>query len=580
MVAARLASAAEKKEQYGTAAELYVMAGRLDAAERCGDIAARELRNKGENRAALSLLRKIVTAARTAGKEFECRRAQVLKGVIHLENGELEAAQASHRAVIELYDNHPDDLILAEAYNGLGDVCRVQHDCRSSLEALNRALAVSKKLGAELHMSHTLVNIGIVHWLEGELKPALARFRAAYGIQKRHKVTADQASTLHNIATIFLTDGRLRRGVFLLKHALELKREVGHLGEIARSLNNLGYAYQLLGEPARAVDYLAESLDINRRIGSKKEILFNVENLVALRISAGQLRESLGLAREGMAMATEQDYRVHLASLHVFAAAVAKRMGRPGEAARSLAQAGKTIENIDDNQVILLHAVQSASLRLFIGDRAAALELGIQAYLQATTDHNTASQLEALLLLNRLSDDPKYHEAAIKAIEELRLVRERRMLEFGRLELALECGAAARLDGLPADLLNDIQTIEDDLEAAWMNNIAAELLLMRGESERAQGHLERAVHLARKMGLAPELITAQALMGQIAESGRDYETCYTLYKNALGLCKRVSDDLENQSDRTIYQKSRWVTFLAGAIKKLGSKLGQKQRADR
>lgn len=579
-IAKRLATVAEKDEANGLAAELFILSGEIEKAERCADIAAREMRNNGQTRSALHLLRKIVWAASDAGKEFECRPAFVLKGVVHLENGEIEAAKATHRKVIDVYSDRPEDLTLAEAYNGLGDAFRIQQDCKSSLEALNKALGVARRIGNELQMSHTLVNMGIVHWLEGDLRQALSKFRAAYEIQKRFKTVADRASTLHNMATIFLMDGRLRRGVFLLRHALELKREVGHLGEIARSLNNLGYAHQMLGEPAKAVEFLAESLEINRRIGSRKEVLYNIENLVRLQISAGHLREALSLAREGTGMATERDYRVHLASLQVFAASVAKRMGRPGEAARSLATAGDTIQQLDDNQVILFHAVQSASLRLYVGDRQGALELAGKAYDEAKADHNTASQLEALLLLNRLAESSDHFDAAIKAIDELHLIRERRVLPFSKLEMLLESGGEIPHDFPVESLLGETLTIEDDLEAAWMNNLAAELLLKRGDQAAARTHLDRAAGLARKMGLAPELIVAQALLGQIAEAERDYETCYGLYKNALGLCKKISDDIESPADKTTYQRSRWVTFLAGAIKKLALRLGQKEKAGR
>jgi len=578
--AARLANAAERAELHASAAELFVMAGQLQPAERCADLAARELRSKGRNRAALSLLRKVIWFASDAGKEFECRRAFVLKGAIHLENGEIEAAKADYRRVIETYRGRPEDLTLAEAYNGLGDAFRVRHDCKSSIEALTQALDVASRIGNEIQMSHTLVNIGIVHWLENDLRQALAKFRAAYQIQKRTDIVADQASTLHNIATIFLMDGRLRRGLFLMGHALKLKREVGNLGEIARSLNNLGYAHQMLGEPAKAVDYLAESLEINRKIGSKKEVLYNIENLIRLRISAGQLRESLTLVREGISLATEQDHRVHLASLQVFGASVAKRMGRPGEAARTLASAGATIQQLDDNQVIMLHAVQTASLRFYIGDREAALELATKAYENATHAHNTAGQLDSLLLLNRLVENEEYFTAAVKAIEELHLTRERHILKFGRLEYALEHNVAVERDQLPDEFVGETLKNDDDLETAWMNNIAAEIMLNIGDVAASSTMIERSVRFARHCGLVPELITAQALMARIAEINRDYESCYKLYKDALGLCRMVSDDIENKADREIYQKSRWVLFVAHGIKKLGTRLAQKQQAGR
>ena len=176
--------------------------------------------------------------------------------------------------------------------------------------------------------------------------------------------------------------------------------------------------------------------------------------------------------------------------------------------------------------------------------------------------------------------DREYYDAALKAIDELHLVRERRILEFARLEMLLESDNTISADIASRSLFDEVLTMEEDLEAAWMNNVAAELLLKLDDREAARQHLTRAVNLARKMGLAPELIVAEAMLGQISESERDYETCYNLYKNALGQCKKISDDIESPADKAVYQKSRWVIFLAGAIKSLASRMGQKQKAGR
>ena len=114
-----------------------------------------------------------------------------------------------------------------------------------------------------------------------------------------------------------------------------------------------------------------------------------------------------------------------IASLQLFTSSVAKRMGRPGEAARSLAAAGETVRELDDNQVLLFHATQSASLRMYLGDRQAALDLARKAYKEAVAYSHTPSQLEALLLLNRLAGD---REDSDDPIEDGRLRRRSRVL--------------------------------------------------------------------------------------------------------------------------------------------------------
>jgi tetratricopeptide (TPR) repeat protein len=575
-----LADKAERKELYELAAELHLQAGDLEAAERCADIAARQLNKRSENRAALKLLRKITRAATATDREFEFRQALELKGNVYKESGELEAAERTYTRVVELYNGRSKDKLLAETYNGLGDLYRLRQDSEASLRALQSALEILRKLNAELEVSHTYTNIGNVYWIEGDTRTALTNYRAAYAIQKRLGVKEDLASTLHNIATIFCLDGRLRRGVFLLNHALKLKRETGNQGEIARSLNNLGYAYQVLGEPARAVESLAESLDINRRIGSQKELLYNIENLVSLKISAGQLKDSLGLVKEGLEAASKHGYDVHLGSLHVFAAVIAKRMGKLGEAARSLDRAGKLAKEVDDSQMVLLHAIQSASLRYYLGDLPGALDKATSAYEKARDLRNTVYQLEALLLLNRLTNDHTLYEAALKAINDLHLTRERNILEFARLEQMITSGDERGIAEVSLEILSLPLSIEDDLESAWMNSVAAEICMQLGDDSQARLHLERGLRQAEVRGLVPETINARTLLGRQAEARGDYENCFAEYKRSLTLCKGIAQGIESEADRTAYQNSRTVQFLAKAIKRLSSRLGQRERAGR
>ena len=82
------------------------------------------------------------------------------------------------------------------------------------------------------------------------------------------------------------------------------------------------------------------------------------------------------------------------------------------------------------------------------------------------------------------------------------------------------------------------------------------------------------------MGLVFETITALALQGRLAYNDGNYEDCYRLYKQSLGLCRQVSIGIGGEEDRKTYQSSRIVGFLAREIKRLGEKLGQKKKTGR
>ncbi len=579
-VSARYAIEADQLDQHELATHLHLQSGNLDEAERCADLAAREYSRTNRNSAALALLHTLDLRSRTAGKEFECRRALILKGNIHKEIGELDQAEAIYDRIVRLYTDRAVDKLLAETYKNLGEMYRLRQDSQSALAALQKSLEVFRDLDDELEISHTLVNIGNVHGTINEMRLALINYHAAYKIQKRLDVRSDLASTLHNLASIYCLEGRIKRGIFLLEHTLKLKKDIGHQGEIARTLNNLGYAYQITGRPARAVDYITESLEINRRIGSKKEVLHNLENLVALQILAGQLDDSLKLLEEGNYLATEHSLGAHEAEFHLHSATIAKRRGRYTDAVRSLKRVDALLPDLDDPTLDLATAIQRAGLRYHLGDSATALELALDVLERAGTTNNAVPQLDALLLIVRLTGDPQYWKEGNAVIDERRLTRERRLLAFGRIEYLLghdENDAALELaDGL----VDQLTEVEQDLELAWMESLIGRLYLAQGEPQDANQHLSRALKVAENSGLLPEMIIIQVLRGKLAKAQGDYEHAFGCLKNALRVGRTVADSIAAAGDKKLYQTRPIMQTLATEITSLKGELGTRQKAGR
>lgn len=579
-ISRRYALKADRLDRHELATHLHLQSGNLDEAERCADLAAREFSRTNKNTDALALLHTLDLRSRTAGKEFECRRALILTGNIHKEIGELDQAEAIYDRIVKLYTDHPVDKLLAETYKNLGEMYRLRQDSQSALAALQRSLDVFRDLDDELEISHTLVNIGNVHGTANDMRLAVKNYRAAYKIQRRLDARTELASTLHNMASIFCLDGRIKRGIFLLEHALTLKKEIGHQGEIARTLNNLGYAYQITDQPAKAAEYITESLEINRRIGSKQEVLYNLENLVALRISAGQLKDALQLLDEGHALATEHSLDAHVAGFYLYRATIAKRMGRYSDAIKSLAEADTLLPEIDDPALDLNIAVQKASLRYHLGDNPSALKLAIDVLTRARKTNNATSELDALLLIVRLTGERQFWDQGCAIVDERRLNREKRLLTFGRIEYLLDHNENDAALELADDPICQLAEVEQDLELPWMESLAGHVSQILGRVEDAHRHLSRSLTAAQIAGLQPELITVQVLQGKLAKAQGDFEGAFGCLKRALDAGRTVAGSIDNAGDRKLYQMKPIMQTLAAEIKALKGELGTKQKAGR
>ncbi len=572
------AAKAERLTLYELAARLYVQAGILEGAERCAYQASLLLNKEHYSKRAINILDHVVDYAQMIDRLFDTCQLLMIKGDIHKQNGETDLALATYQKILNLYRGLPRDKLLAETYKDLGDLHRMKQERAQGLEALHNALGIYKELGDELEISHTLNNIGNIHWIASDLDQALVHYRSALRIQRRLEAMADVASTLGNIAMIYVVKGRFERSIHLMDLSLRVKKEIGNAGEIARTLNNLGYAYHFTGRGQKAVDCLRESLEINRRLGSKKEILFNLENLTGVMTTAGQLNEALPYLKEGIALSEALSDKRHYAAFNLNLGTVLKRMGRFSEAEQRLATGEGIIREIDDKMLAVEVTVGRAGLRYFLGDQRQALELSEAAYSIARQITDKSGQLNALLLITKVSDEPHFVETALALAAELHLDRERTLIILNVIELLLAQGRTDEALGRAEKILSKLDKISEDIELAWMCNLAAELVMIHNNYESALNYLSRAQRTANVSGLMPELITSLTFRGKINFLKGEYEQCYDNYNSALQICKRIADSINSETDRQLYQSNNSTIFLVSEIKRLGTLIGKKQRA--
>ncbi|MDH3938265.1 MAG: tetratricopeptide repeat protein, partial [candidate division Zixibacteria bacterium] len=437
LLTARFAPSAEKLKLYAAAARYYVQSGNLEGAERCAFQAAVALNKKHQNEAALRLLQSVIRYARLTDRTFEVRQLLMNRGDILKEIGDAAPAMAAYDEIIALYEGQPADKLLAETYKDMGDLYKIKQEPAAGLSALEKAMRIYSELGDELEISHTLNNIGNLHWVGADYPAALRSYRRALRIQRRHKAMDNVASTLSNIASILAIRGKLVRATRLFSLSIDICRETTNQLEEARILNNLGYVYHLRGMSDEAVDSLESSLEINRKIGTKKEILFNLENLTAIMIGAGQLRQSVKYLQEGMTLATELDDTAHLGAFTGDMGRTLKRMGRFSEAEALYSDAASLYEEVEDPIGRARLEISRADLRDRIGDAQSAGQIALETLKQRAAVNDKPQELEALLVLTRVTDSPEHLERARELVAELKLERERVVVEFNALSRAL-----------------------------------------------------------------------------------------------------------------------------------------------
>ncbi len=576
-LSSRYGAEAEQRNLFKLAAGLYIQCDQLERAERCAYEAATHLHDSQQTSTARQLLDLVISYGRETGNAFKMRHLLMLQGDLLKETGETEKALATYQEIIDLYAGRESDKLLAETYKDIGDLYKMQQKFSDGLVALKKALSIYRSSNDELEISRTLNNIGNIYWIISNLNEALKNYRVALHIQRRMRARAETASTLSNIGSIYAIKGRLQRSIYIFKLSLEIKKELGNAGEMARTLNNLGYVYHLSGSMTDAIACLQESLAINRRIDSKKEILFNQENLGVLMITVGNLQKSLEYITEGLELAERVEDKPHCAKFHLAMATVYRRMGRFIEADRALTVFDNIMPDIDDRIMIIQAQISRAAIRLAIGDSEKAAELALTAHDEAASVSAKAEQLNALLVLTKIHASTNFTKEALSLADGLSLPRERLLIQFGHLEALLRADMLLQAEPVADAVLPAVAETRNDIENAWMCNLAAEYLLAVGADDRAEQFLKTSLRFAEDAGLIPERITGLALKGKVHMLRSEYEQCYGRYRAALQLCKEMSAKHIAEEDRDFFYKKRTVRFLMAEIKKLNELLGNKKR---
>ncbi len=573
---ARMAETAEQAGRHELAARLFVQAGDLKGAERCGQQAAVSLARTHQGPAAVRLINQVVELADSTARLPDVRKLLMTKGDILKQSGEADLALKTYEHLVSLYQGMSPDRLLGETYKDLGDLYRIKQDCDQGLKALHKALEIYSGLDEELEASRTLNNIGNIHWIAGNLDQALRFYRRALQIQKRLEAYPEIASTLGNIGSIYAIKGRFRRSIHVMEISLHLKKDLGDEGEIARSLNNLGHVHHVSGRLEEAVSYITESLQINRRIGSKKEILYNLDNLTSVMITAGRLPQALPLLQEGMTLAEELGDKPHLGAFNLAHGILSLRTGRYTQAATYFDTVGATVKEIDDRMLEVRVTILQAFLRYLLGDHKSALERGRRALETARRIDDKASQLNALLVITRIDGDSRLAEHALGLADELHLSREKTLILFSKAAHRL-AGKEETTDSESSDslLLSIIEEVHEDIELPWLCNIAAGIMLSRSDYDGAAHYLDRGEQAAKAGGQTPEMVTTLSLQGQLQYARGDFERCFQSLKRALQICREIADGIEDETDRTVFQQQQSVVSLAEEIKRLVALLKHK-----
>jgi CHAT domain-containing protein/tetratricopeptide (TPR) repeat protein len=163
----------------------------------------------------------------------------------------------------------PDDPLLADMYNNLGEVLSAEGDLGTARQLFEKALKIWQNLKHRRGEATGLLNLGYINIDSGEILTAERNFEQALALWNELDDLRGEAFTL-------TAQGHLRSFLLQSEAALNLHSRaqesfsfIGDRQGEAVALNGMGNIYEVLNRSGNAVDCYYKALQINKELGNQ-----------------------------------------------------------------------------------------------------------------------------------------------------------------------------------------------------------------------------------------------------------------------------------------------------------------------
>jgi class 3 adenylate cyclase/tetratricopeptide (TPR) repeat protein len=294
------------------------------------------------------------------------------------------------------------------------------------------------------------------------------------------------------------------------EEALHIGREIGDEEAVAKSLSYLGLVDQMEGDLVSGDEKLQESLQISEAHGFKDAMAQNLTWLGAHAEWRAEFRKAIPLCRR--AEETARENHDGFSELMGLAFRCLALVGL-GEHAQGLAVIKEGLAKAREREAAFLVGRLTNSLGWLyqeLGDFRRATELNLESQALGLRIKNSNVEVSALI---NIAYDHFHLDKTEKALA---------VLEDGLVRVEKSAFGAHRW--------------------RWGMHLAtylAEVLLARGEPEKAVVHVEKAMVKARETGSLKYLGKAHLLRGRIALTGRDEARAEADLREAIAIARRI-----------------------------------------
>lgn len=156
--------------------------------------------------------------------------------------------------------------LLAQAYNGFGNLFGIQKQMDPAAEYFNKALIISKELNDVRKVSVILMNLANIEYnkayYSNDFKKCNEAYNEAYKWAIQAKDTGQQISCLGNWGMSLGDEGKFELSIDRLNEAIELAKTANHQSDLIFLYHYLGRTLGSMKNHSKAIDAFSESLKL------------------------------------------------------------------------------------------------------------------------------------------------------------------------------------------------------------------------------------------------------------------------------------------------------------------------------
>ncbi len=181
-------------------------------------------------------------------------------GSVALRRGEWEAAIAYYRRSLAGRRVKGGPAHVAPGLRDLGNAYMMAGRYAVAVEVMQEAINLFGQTGGIFEQAAVRMNLGVVHWYQGEYHEALACYAACEPVFRRLSMVGSLGQLYNNQGLAYQELGRFEDAERAFAQAIELLHRANDVIEIANTLDSLSGLYLRLGHTEQAISLLHEAL--------------------------------------------------------------------------------------------------------------------------------------------------------------------------------------------------------------------------------------------------------------------------------------------------------------------------------